>query len=748
MGNFSRDPIMRLNDSMSKHYIGVRLQQGVPLLDADWNEMEDLRRQEVEDLGLWMIGNGVPAGNDGFRIDPIAGGGINTIVLVAQSTGIGSSSIQVDLDKSSAAAMLGFVKKNCAQKRFGDSPAQLTGNTTEPFTLTNGSTLVVQVDDHPAETITFHTPTPTTAAQVAAAIIGNHVTARAGAGNDFIIKGGDGTTTNAGRILIDGQMALNENDLKYTDQVLYKNAGLATSWGVDPVVELVTPTADESCVVYLDVWHREVDSHEDSDLVDQRIGVETANRIRCEWVVRVARKIDYPVVLADKPAGHSYLKLAELNRVSGKRSIEGQMIDDVRDTDLSLRREIAYRKDDSVLVNSDTFLSMLIETRNNVRDFIQYLATKFVLPSSAYVAGEVVGMDALSVIANVADHGISLLFTKSLATKDAFAFFEQLLDVETRFVNIWKTAVLPIVTASGKIYETAYKATILNIESFLIGPAPTGFVSLTAALHDQRNLNEAVRTQRQINSAVGEEIGRPTGFLLITYLGSTATVIAQIQPIDLCYQVSGSVTPEDNIDVEITIDSSWQTTLLNSDGSLPFRLHLGPGSDKDKFLVRVLPPNIAGASTQISLRVSAYSNHNGLYYFSTQKTLVVGAAPPLSEEDYSIAIATTNVSSVNGIFQVPVGLSSANVTFRFYNNKNSVVTINLEYDPQTSLTWGITKGPFAVTGQLVNALASRDFLFHFVPPGTAGQSLAFKFRALNQADNTLLAEIQISFIST
>lgn len=68
MGNFSRDTFDRL-----KHYVGVRLQQGVPVVDADWNEMEDIRRYEVRAFLKWFVGEGVPAENDGFRILPAAG---------------------------------------------------------------------------------------------------------------------------------------------------------------------------------------------------------------------------------------------------------------------------------------------------------------------------------------------------------------------------------------------------------------------------------------------------------------------------------------------------------------------------------------------------------------------------------------------------------------------------------------------------------------------------------------------------
>ncbi len=56
-----------------KTYCNVRLQQGVPLVDADVNELDDIRKFEVRAYLKWFVGNGIPAGNDGFRIDAIGG---------------------------------------------------------------------------------------------------------------------------------------------------------------------------------------------------------------------------------------------------------------------------------------------------------------------------------------------------------------------------------------------------------------------------------------------------------------------------------------------------------------------------------------------------------------------------------------------------------------------------------------------------------------------------------------------------
>ncbi len=42
MGNFSRNTF-----DQTKNYVAVRLEQGVPLVDADWNELEDVTRTEI-----------------------------------------------------------------------------------------------------------------------------------------------------------------------------------------------------------------------------------------------------------------------------------------------------------------------------------------------------------------------------------------------------------------------------------------------------------------------------------------------------------------------------------------------------------------------------------------------------------------------------------------------------------------------------------------------------------------------------
>src|SRR4051794_32001370 len=49
MGNFSRNTF-----DPAKRYTAVRMQQGVPLVDADWNELQDVTRNELYD-GLSVV---------------------------------------------------------------------------------------------------------------------------------------------------------------------------------------------------------------------------------------------------------------------------------------------------------------------------------------------------------------------------------------------------------------------------------------------------------------------------------------------------------------------------------------------------------------------------------------------------------------------------------------------------------------------------------------------------------------------
>ncbi|GEM_PF-1656051 len=66
-GNFSNEKKDTFDEA--KGYVGLRLQMGVPLLDRDWNELEDIRRYNEVMLRRHYIGDGTP--DDGFKILPL-----------------------------------------------------------------------------------------------------------------------------------------------------------------------------------------------------------------------------------------------------------------------------------------------------------------------------------------------------------------------------------------------------------------------------------------------------------------------------------------------------------------------------------------------------------------------------------------------------------------------------------------------------------------------------------------------------
>ena len=71
MGNFSRNPDDELNNAVDKKYVGVRIEQNVPLLERDLNLATDLLGANLRGLIQEYIGDGTGIGNDGaFAITP------------------------------------------------------------------------------------------------------------------------------------------------------------------------------------------------------------------------------------------------------------------------------------------------------------------------------------------------------------------------------------------------------------------------------------------------------------------------------------------------------------------------------------------------------------------------------------------------------------------------------------------------------------------------------------------------------
>ncbi len=636
MGNFSRNTFNRL-----KHYVSVRLQQGVPIVDADWNEMDDIRRYELQAFLKWFVRSGVPLGNDGFRIQ------------------------------------------------------------------------YMEVNDN------------------------------------FRIRGGDGTPEGAGRCLVEGWDVIIESDTTYIDQPLYNNTTLATAWGVKPVPPLNVPTTARTDQVYLDVWEREVTAQDDfAHLVNPVIGMETSVRIKREWVVRVVEGGGDPAAVP----GHIYYPLAELRRKAGDGAISTGTIIDLRDNDLGARREIVYRgANNAVEINTARFKTMLTQTRNNIHDFIESLIGDFMPPDSPYTAGEVLGMQALDAAATLADHGIALINARSLDTQGAFAFFEQLVEAEKRFVAVWKTSVLPLNKPLGKVYDTNFKSMILIIESLLTGPnPPSGFTPIAAALA-QRNLTQAVLSQERLNTQFARQINLPSGSLFLAYAGPDEEEdIEPNQPFKLRYRISGRLNPADNLDFNVIIDpSDLAYRLSREDNQEPFAINFGPGDDKQDFFITIVAPDTVGAPITLQIEALSRSNSSGVATLSGETIFRVGDEPGSGDEDFAIRLQSTSVSPVNGVFQVPVSLanSSAPISFSVLNTTNSDKVINLGIEPPlgilTPTGWTIITD-FGTEGHTIPRNGSYEFGFDFVPPNAVGRDLTFTMRALQPDDATkTLAQVQI-----
>ena len=71
MGDYSKSPQQMLTTALQSGYVGVHIQQGVPVLDRDLNLLNDLISVTVRNVVSRYIGNGVAANREGFAIQAI-----------------------------------------------------------------------------------------------------------------------------------------------------------------------------------------------------------------------------------------------------------------------------------------------------------------------------------------------------------------------------------------------------------------------------------------------------------------------------------------------------------------------------------------------------------------------------------------------------------------------------------------------------------------------------------------------------
>lgn len=569
MGNFSRDPKARLADSVAKHYVGVRLQQGVPVLDADWNELEDLRRHESETIRDWFIGNGIPARSDGFLISEYE---------------------------------------------------------------------VSQV-------------------------------------NDFSIR--------KGVCIVKGQLAENDSDVRYTTQPNFGNSHLD-----EPLLPLSAANADKQFIVYLDVWEREVDSQEDPVLVDNRIGVETAIRLKREWAVRVAGVPEDLSKLDNPPSGHAFYRLARLSRRANNNNITKDMIVDLRDTQLSVQRKIEVRNTTGiVVVDNQRFRQMLENTRNNLLAFIRYITTQFNTSTTLLTAAEVLGLQAAEHIARTAETGLGLVNTESIANRGVLNFLFQVYNAEDNFMTVWHDVVLQL-GGTPKKYAS-YQDFINRLDQRLHQPSVGVLTGLLPAL--QRGDLEAATTMQ-------EEIVRLFGTASANIPhGSIQVFLAKSPPGNLTtgpvparfeFRVRSFTTLADTYTVKILPETGWPRMVVDSLGNpIPNnKIPIGASGSETTIFIDV---TVQTGSTNLQLRVTSDANPIEIDQLTGLFALTQNQPPPIGEDKVQLRIES------GSLFQAILDPSSGTVSIkrtvtgsfevRIFNNTGTQQTFNVTISKQNEV---------------------------------------------------------------
>lgn len=120
MGNFSKEPLDTLVNNLSKGYVGLHIEQGVPVLDRDLNLLTDLISATVRSVISRYIGNGIAAGSEGFNVAAIPAD--NDLRILAGAAGPGAClvggieiTLETDINYSDQAGLPGLTTPDATQ---------------------------------------------------------------------------------------------------------------------------------------------------------------------------------------------------------------------------------------------------------------------------------------------------------------------------------------------------------------------------------------------------------------------------------------------------------------------------------------------------------------------------------------------------------------------------------------------------------------------------------------------------------
>lgn len=598
MGDFSRNPDARLAAAAARHYVGVQMQQGVPLLDADWNEQDGLHRHGLETLGTWFIGDGVPVGSDGFFIFPV------------------------------------------------------------------------------------------------------------GAANDVGIR--------EGLCLVAGKVARNDASVQYTTQPRFGDTSL-----VPPLPPLATPGADELSILYLDVWEEEIDAQADPALIDPAVGVETTVRLQRRWAVRQAIEPGADAVLQNPPPGHAFYPLARLGREGGNDQITEDMIEDLRDTQVSVKRRIEVRDTNGdVVVDDARFRQVLQLTRNNTRAFVRYITTEFNSPFSHLSGVEYLGLDDANYIAQTAEVGLGLVNSRSLGNRGALAFLRQLYEAQNRFLLDWNGPVMQYSAQIGGRYAP-FQNFLQRLGDRLHDPTVGTLTGLLPAL-DTEDLEAATDMQDEIARTFGAASQSiPRGTLQIALEAVPGGNLVQGQLARLTYRLTSFTTLADTYTVQILPQNGWNRRLVQQNGSPVPENRVSLGASGEETLLHV-DVNVAAGTSDLQLRVTSDANPAEVMVVGNLLTLTEGQPVPGAQAPFHFQFSTVSPGTRDpnsGVLHLNRNQTS-NIELRLANDTSGPLTFALAIateEEEGAWTPSIVGAPSLQVGEF----SSAPKTFRVTPGGDA-----------------------------
>lgn len=260
------------NFNALRNYMKVSLQQGVPILDSDWNELQDIIRMALIKQNIATLGN--------CRLAPGSSGNSPGFVLSADGS---DNNFQIS---AGLACVEGVIVPS---KHDEVEPTSDIWYDSEDNYLMDGTVTAIG-----SGTITDEN----TVYELFMDLVGCrlYMTSGVESGNSFPITSRDDATT-----------------LGFSGGIGSIASG--DTYKILPPV-LTTPSASRTDVVYIQAWFDDINAEEDTDLLNAALGLEPSHRSKIRSVVRVAEGGSTPTTPSPYSFGVRYMEIGTIERVA------------------------------------------------------------------------------------------------------------------------------------------------------------------------------------------------------------------------------------------------------------------------------------------------------------------------------------------------------------------------------------------------------------------------------------------------